>query len=65
MVFVKQDVVVVIQDGQEICVINCHVMLDVRSMDNVKMVLVFVHKDGMEGIALYVSIFFFLFFFKF
>lgn len=54
-VYVNQDVAVVIQDGQEVFVINYHVINVVQNMDSVKMGHVFVHKAGMEDIVHYVS----------
>ena len=65
MAFVNQENVVAMTVGPEISVISYHVIQDVLNMANVKMVLVFVHKDGMADIVHYVSkivSFYYLFF---
>lgn len=63
MVSVNQDVVGVILAGPEVFVINYLVIQDAQNMDSVKMERVFVHKDGMDDIAHYVSFFSDLFFY--
>lgn len=57
MVSASRANVVAIPDMLVLCAISCHAIPAAPNMANARMVHVFVHKDGMDVIALCVSIY--------